>query len=180
MIRALLKKSISGFAKRYDYDAAYMTQVVETSTSAGLRLGLLSAYTQFKGPAKASDVRNGASLAATLSADCGPCVQLVFDMAVEGGTPAAQLALCLQGQPQAAGDVGLGFRFARAVHTNAPDLEDLRAEIAHRFGPEAAVACAIATSSGVIYPLLKRGLGHGQSCQTIQHGTDTIRVAHFG
>ncbi len=176
MIRYILKRSIQRFAARYEYDASYMVHVLDISTSAGLRLAALPLYAQFSGPKEARDVRAGAVLGSTLDGDCGPCVQLAFDMAVEANVPAAQLALCLRGKAQDAGDVGLGFRFARAAIADGQELEELRTEIERRFGRNAAVAAAFAASSGRIYPVLKRGLGFGQTCGTVRFGTETIRV----
>ena len=100
MIRALLKRSFRQFGARYKYDTSYMIHITETSTSAGLRMALLPFYSQFRGPREARTVWAGAMLASTLDGDCGPCGQLVVDMALHLGISADQIALCLQGQPQ--------------------------------------------------------------------------------
>ncbi len=176
MIRYFLKMGIGQFAKRYNYDADYMSHVVETSTMAGVRLSLLPLYSQFRGPKEAQDVWAGAMLGSTQEGDCGPCVQLIVDMALEAGVPAEQLALCLQGDASAAGDVGLGFRFSQAAIANTPALEEFRAEIDKRFGSAAVTAASFAASSGRIYPVLKRGLGFGQTCSNVQVKQKTIQV----
>lgn len=176
MIRYFLKMGMRQFAKRYDYDTSYMSHVVETSTPAGVRLSLLPLYSQFRGPKAAQDVWAGAMLGSTQDGDCGPCVQLVVDMALEVAVPKDQLVLCLKGEAAAAGDVGLGFRFAQAAIANAHELEDLRAEIDRRFGPAAVTAASFAASSGRIYPVLKRGLGFGQTCSSVQINHETIQV----
>jgi hypothetical protein len=176
MIGFLLRRGIRRFAGHYNYDAGYMTHVSDVSTSAGVRLALLPTFTQYRGPSAARDLWAGAMLASTLDGDCGPCVQLVVDMALEAQVPEGPIALCLQGAPDQAGDVGLGFRFARASIADQPELEDLRSEIERRFGPEAVVAAAFAASSGRIYPVLKRGLGFGQICSSITLGHNTVRT----
>ena len=120
MIKALLKMGIRRFAARYDYDAGYMSHIVDTSTEAGLRLSLLPLSTRYRGPREARALWTGAMLGSTQEGDCGPCVQLIVDMALEAKVPADQIALCLQGNAQAAGDVGLGFRFSQAAIADAP------------------------------------------------------------
>lgn len=177
MIRLLLKRRIQRFASRYNYDADYMFHVLDTSAAAGLGLAVLPFYSQFSGPKEARNVWAGAVLGSTIEGDCGPCVQLVFDMAVEARVPADQLALCLQGKAQDAGEVGLGFLFSQAAIADEPELENLRTEIEQRYGKSAVVAASFAASSGRIYPVLKRGLGFGQTCSTVNIGNETIRVA---
>ncbi|OED45946.1 hypothetical protein AB838_21990 [Rhodobacteraceae bacterium (ex Bugula neritina AB1)] len=177
MIKFLLNLAIQSFATRYSYDAAYMQHVTKTSASAGLRLAIaLPLFTQYNGPKAALEVRWGAQLGSTLDGDCGPCAQLVTNMALEAGVPADMLTLCLQGQAASAGNVGLGFRFAQAAIADAADLDDLRQEIALRFGEVAVTAAACAASSGRIYPVLKRGLGFAKTCSQVNVGHDTIKV----
>lgn len=176
MIRYFLKMGIRQFARRYNYDTDYMSHVVDTSAAAGVRLSLLPIYSQFRGPKEARNLWAGAMLGSTQEGDCGPCVQLIVDMALEVAVPADQLALCLQGNAAAAGDVGLGFRFSQAAIENAPELEELRSEIENRFGPSAVTAASFAASSGRIYPVLKRGLGFGQTCSRVHIKNETIQV----
>ena len=176
MIRYFLKMGMRKLAKRYSYDTSYMSHVVETSAEAGVRLSLLPLFTQFQGPKAARNVWAGAMLGSTQEGDCGPCVQLIVDMALEAAVPKDQLALCLQGDAVAAGDVGLGFRFAQAAIANVHELEDLRAEIDRRFGPAAVTAASFAAASRRIYPVLKRGLGFGQTCSSVKASHETIQV----
>lgn len=178
MIRALLKSGIQRFASRYKYDTSYMSHIVDTSASAGVRLSMLPFYSQYRGPKEAQNVWAGAMLASTLDGDCGPCVQLIVDMAVEAAVPAEEIALCLQGNAKAAGDVGLGFRFSQAAIADARELEELRKEIEARFGAAAVTAASFAASSGRIYPVLKRGLGFGQTCSRVIIEDRAITALH--
>ena len=174
MIQTLLKAGLQRFSSRYNYDVSYMEHIAETSTNAGLRLSALPLFSQFRGPKEAHSVWAGAMLGSTLDGDCGPCVQLVVDMALEAGVPAHQLELCLQDNAMEAGDVGLGFRFSQAAIVDAPDIDDLRQEIETRFGPEAVTAASFAASSGRVYPVLKRGLGFGQTCNRVNIKTEPM------
>ena len=179
MINSLLKKGYRRFAARYDYDTEYMTYITDISTSAGLRLSVLPLFSQYKGPSEAKGVWAGAALGSTLDGDCGPCLQLVLDMAVEARISPDDLALCLRGQATDAGDVGLGFRFSQAAIADDPQLEELRTEIEQRFGPTAVIAASFAASSGRVYPVMKRGLGFGGTCSQASIGGEVIRIAHW-
>lgn len=177
MIRSLLKLGFRRFGARYDYDTGYMETVADVSGRAALGLSLLPLYTQYRGPKAAVGVWAGAIIASTREGDCGPCVQLVVDMALEQGVPADQIALCLQGSPEAAGDVGLGFRFCQAAVADSPDLPLLRDAIEQRFGAAAVTAASFAASGGRIYPVLKRGLGYGQICSRVTIKDQAVEVA---
>lgn len=176
MIKSLLKFGFRMFGRRYDYDTSYMSHVADTSISAGLRLSLFPLVSQFRGPRAAQDVWTGALLGSTLEGDCGPCAQLVMDMAVEAHVPADQLAQCIKGEAESAGDVGLGFRFAQAAIAGDPELEVLRREIERRFGAAAVTAVSFAAANGRMYPVLKRGLGFEQSCRSISVRNETVKV----
>ena len=178
MLRALLKIGFQRFASRYNYDTTYMSYTADTSAWAGLGLAILPLYSQFRGPKAAQDVWAGAMLGSTLDGDCGPCVQLIVDMAVEAGASVDQLMLCLQGHTTSAGDIGLGFQFSQAAIADAPELEDLRSEIETRFGAQAVTAASFAASSGRIYPVLKRGLGFGQICSLVNIESTSVVVRH--
>lgn len=178
MIRALLKTGFRRFGARYNYDTRYMNHIADTSTWAALRMSALPFYSQFRGPKDARAVWAGAMLGSTLDGDCGPCLQLIVDMAIEAGVSANLLVLCLEGDAHAAGDVGLGFRFSQAAIANAPDLDSLRQEIETRFGATAVTAASFAASSGRIYPVLKRGLGFGQTCSRVTIADETTKVVH--
>src|SRR5215204_6943126 len=60
-----------------------------------------------------------------LAEDCGPCTQLVVDMALESGMPKDQIEAVLRRDARAMNEATtLGFRFADAVVRRAADAED--------------------------------------------------------
>ena len=178
MIKAFLKRGARKFGARYNYDPGYMLHVTDISTEAGLRLAALPFFAGYRKPPAAALVYAGAALASTLDGDCGPCVQLVVDMAIEGGVPREAVTACLRGSPESAGETGLGFRFAQAAIADTPELDALRAEIEALHGKEAVVAASFASASGRVYPVLKRGLGFGAVCAKVRIGNDSIGVTH--
>ena len=166
MIRFLLRRGLAKFEAEHDYDATYLREIAESWPAAAIRLQALSLVSQMKGPAP--EVWAGALLASTLDGDCGPCVQLSVGFARRAGVPAQPIAACLAGRPETAGDTGLGFRFARAVIADLPEAEALRAEIRAAHGERAVIAAAFAAASGRVYPMLKRAMGHGQTCRQVE------------
>ena len=178
MIKRWLKRTARRFGARYDYDVDYMLQVTDISTEAGLRLAALPVFAGYRKPKAAGAIYAGAALASTLDGDCGPCVQLLVDMALEGGVPRDDLLACLQGRPEEAGNCGLGFRFAQAAIADLDTLPALRDEIEALHGKEAVVAASFASASGRVYPVLKRGLGFGAVCAKVSVGNELIGVTH--
>tara|TARA_R110001592_G_scaffold250584_1_gene513195 strand:- start:121 stop:663 length:543 start_codon:yes stop_codon:yes gene_type:complete len=177
MIGWFLNRQARTFGKRYDYDTAYMHDVINTSSKAGMRMAAFPYATGFRGPPAAGEVMGGAMLASTLDGDCGPCAQLVINMVTQVGGNPEKLRLCAEGRDAEADDVGLGFRFAQAAISGDPVADDLRAEIEARFGKEAVVAASFAAATGRWYPVFKRGLGHGKACTRLQFGDVPVEVS---
>lgn len=177
MIRRFLNAQARKFGRRYNYDVTYMEEIAEVSPGAAIALARLPGFYRYRGSPAGITVWTGALLASTLEGDCGPCAQLVVNMALAGGADAACLQACAEGRPEAAGAMGLGYRFARAAIAADLAADDLRLEIEREFGRKAALSCTFAAASGRIYPVLKRGLGHGQACQRLDFGGKAVKVA---
>lgn len=168
MMKFILKKMLHNFGRSYDYDTTYMLEVADIWPGAALRYLGLTAVSQMKGPVP--EVWAGAALASTLDGDCGPCAQLIVDMAVKAGVSEAHIAACIARDFEAAGPAGLGFRFAEAAISGDHKAETLRDEIRAAHGEKAVISCAYAAASGRAYPVMKRALGHGYACQKIALG----------
>ncbi|MFN3214085.1 MAG: hypothetical protein ACE37M_13355 [Henriciella sp.] len=167
MIKWILRRGARAFGRAYDYDVGYMLDVINTSAGAGLRLSGFPMISQYRGPKDAKLVWVGAIFASTLEGDCGPCAQLVVDMALRAGADPADLQSCFEGDPQRAGDVGLGFQFAMAAIGGDLNVEDFQRQIEAKHGRRGLIAASFAAGSGRFYPVFKRGLGYGHACQQI-------------
>lgn len=170
MLKSVLHSSTTKFEKQYDYDAGYMHQIIDVSTGAGLRLGLLPLLSQFRGPKSAQDIWAGAALASTLDGDCGSCAQLIVDQAVEIGVNPKELENCAKGNAKTDSDCGLGYLFAQSAIAGGANTLELRAEIVLRHGEKAAVAASFAAACGRIYPVLKRATGEVAACAILRFG----------
>ncbi|TCL00535.1 hypothetical protein BXY66_3178 [Shimia isoporae] len=177
MIRAVLHAGARAFGRKYAYDTDYMHEVIDTSVGAGLALTLFPMLSQHRGPQVARAVWFGALLASTLDGDCGPCGQLVVDMALEQGVSADHLLAAIEARFSDAGDVGLGFQFAQQAIARSYDANEFADTIRARFGDHALVAASFAAATGRFYPVFKRGLGQGHACQRIDVGGRLGEVA---
>ncbi|MEZ6001222.1 hypothetical protein [Hyphomonas sp.] len=177
MIRQFLHSQIRKFGHQFRYDVTYMHEIADVSPGAAYTLSKLPNFYKYRGPEAGLPVWTGALLASTLEGDCGPCAQLVVDMALANGADADALQACAEGRPNDAGTMGLGFRFACAAIAGDIVADDLRREIEAEFGKKAAISCAFAAASGRIYPVLKRGIGHGQACQRLDFGGKVVKLA---
>ena len=146
MIRKILHAGTRRFARQFNYDASYQHDKIDADAGAGARLALFQMVSNYAGPASAHHVRIGAMVGAAVEGDCGPCAQLTVDMALAYGARAADIQACLNGAPEAAGDFGLGYRFAWAAIRNDADLDALRNEIDVAHGPRAVIAASFAAA----------------------------------
>lgn len=166
MIGKLLSSVLGRFEKRYDYNAAYLRDVIEADSGSGLLLMLATQYLarDFELP---PDVYFAARLRSTMRADCGPCLRLALKMADEAGADRRVMAAAL-GQGDAPPDAALAIAFADAVLDNAPELTEIGEAVRERFGDKGRAGLATAVVAGQFYPLLKRGLGHAAVCEPVR------------
>ncbi len=147
MLKWLIKRRLTAYQNRFDYDVDYVRHILDSDFRAFLcfaRLGGMSSYRK--------DIPRGvyyaAKLTGTVLEDCGPCTQLMVAVALDD-------------------DVRLGVQFARAVATHDLAADDLRDEIVKRWGQRALVSLAFAITAARIYPTIKYALGHGKACQRV-------------
>lgn len=174
MLKWFMKRKLKAFGDAFDYDTGYAQELVEIDTAAGIALARLSAVSEYRADAPAA-AWSAAALVATMSEDCGPCVQLGVRMAEQAGVSQADLRAIIAGDlARMSPEASLGYRFAKALLARSAELDDLRAEIVRRWGRRALTAIAIGLVTTRTFPALKYALGHGQSCQTVEIGGDMV------
>lgn len=167
LLRPFVARRCAAFECRYGYDMAYARELFEASPRAFLQ------FAKFFGPASFSQdltpaMLHAAKFAAARRDDCGPCAQLVLDMAAEAGVPrdlrAALVANDVAAMPA---DMALAWRYAQAAVAHAPELPDLRDAVVAAHGRRALASLALAVVASRTFPALKYALGHGRSCQRL-------------
>ena len=175
MIRWLLHKVFKKFGDAADYDTTYLHDITDVSTGAALRYLGLPLLSQMRDPVP--DVWAGAALASVLDGDCGPCVQLVVNNALDARVDPARIRACLTREFESAGDVGLGFRFAEAAIQDREELVSLRDEIIGKHGQKAVISASYAAATGRAYPVMKRGLGYGHVCRAVSVNGQVVQLS---
>ena len=174
MLTWLYLKAVQRMEARYGYDAAYLRDLAEASPTAFRRFA--RAQMALRHRAAPLPAWFGAQLAATLHEDCGPCVQIVVDMAVEAGVDPALLRALLSGA-STNDEARLGFDYAAAVCAGDLAADALRAAIERRWGRPALASLALAMAGARNYPLMKRALGHAHACVKIRLAGQDVAVA---
>lgn len=175
MMRWFIHRYIRNMERRYDYDATYMHELADISTTAFRRfVKMQMAGGQWRGDAP-KDAWFASGVAGALVEDCGPCVQIASDMAVEAGMPVDTIRALLSGV-RTTSDAQLGFDFGRALLTGSDNLDELREAVEARWGKRAFVALSLRAMSGRNFPVLKRAMGHAKSCQRVRVGNAEIAV----
>jgi hypothetical protein len=175
MLKWLLHRNTRGFASRYSYDATYMHEMVDASPAAFVRFGIMqSAGGNWRGGAPAN-AWFASGIAGALFEDCGPCVQIASDIAMEQGMPGEIIKALLSGVPTDA-DAQLGFDYGRALLGGAENLEDLREIIETKWGKTALLALSLRAMTARNFPVLKRAMGHAKTCQRVRIGNTDVTV----
>src|SRR3954469_8904271 len=114
MIRPLLHSTIRTFERRYGYDATYMHEIADRSIPAFVKL-LLAQAMNTHAEGVSLEALYAAKIAAVRFEDCGPCAQLVVNMALEAGVaPATVRAIVARDLARMPVDAGLGMHLADA------------------------------------------------------------------
>ncbi len=176
MIRSIGHRIIDRFGDRYDYDATYMHEILDVSIRAFLKLAMAQAMNAHREGLPA-DTLFAARITAVRFEDCGPCAQLVVNMALEAGVAAATVRAIVGRDFDAMGeDAALGVAFADAVLAhNATD--EMRARALTRYGERGLVTLAYAIAATRIYPTMKRVLGHAHTCERLRVEDNIVTAA---
>ncbi|MCB1748623.1 MAG: hypothetical protein H6977_09120 [Gammaproteobacteria bacterium] len=175
MLNRFLHARIRAFEHRYGYDGGYMHELADLDRAGFLRFMRTSSGLGQHAGCLPPAAFFAARLAAVMHEDCGPCAQLVVDMALAAGVAPATLAALVGGRPgEADADAALAFRFAIALLGVTPELDALRDAATTRFGAAGPADLGLAVVSARIYPVLKRAMGHAHACQRLRVGSGDI------
>lgn len=176
MIKWLLRRGIAKFERTWNYDASYLRHVLDADPRALMAFSKVTALGNYHRDVPAA-AYCAAGIVGTMAEDCGPCTQLVIDMAQRKGVdPDILRAIVARDVSAMPFDVALAMRFAEASLRRAPEAHDLRDEVLRRFGKRGLVSLAFAMTASRLYPTLKYALGHGHACTRLTVGGETRPV----
>ena len=176
----IARRTLRAFAKRYGYDVSYLLMMLNESPAGFFKFApLLKAAAHRE--AVPIDASFAAKIVGALAEDCGPCTQLVVDMALEAGMPKDQIEAVLRRDPRAMNDATtLGFRFADAVVRRGAEEDEFRDAVRAQWGPKGVVDLTLALQLGRIFPMVKAGLGYAKECRRVTvsgHNVDVVKQA---
>jgi hypothetical protein len=175
MLKWFFHRETRKMEQKYGYDATYMHELTDVSQSAFIRFAMIqTAGGTFRGGA-AANAWFAAGIAGALVEDCGPCVQIASDIAIEQGMGADIIKALLSGTPTDA-DAQLGFDYGRALLLASENLDDLREKIQAKWGKRALMALTLRAMTARNFPVIKRAMGHAKICQRVRVGKDDIAV----
>jgi hypothetical protein len=173
MIRWFLNRQLDAFQRHWGYDVGYGRQILDADPAALIALamaGSLGGYRKSVPPGPYF----AAKLVATTAEDCGPCSQLVLDMAADAGCAPDVLRAIIDRDYQAMpAEVALAVRFAEASLAHAPEADEMREDIVRLWGERGLVSLAYALAIGRLYPTVKYALGHGRACMRLAVAGET-------
>jgi len=167
MLRAVLKPLYEKFGRRYDYNVDYMVAMDEGSPGILTKMALMNGLSNHRkvAPVPAYFI---AKLAATQHYDCGPCLRLVCNMAIEAGVPKKHIGSALGSQADLPEDLKQVVAYTRAVVTQDHDqIGPLQDAMQQRYSPGAMAEISLAIAFGGFYPTMKRALGAATACEPV-------------
>ncbi len=165
---------------RYDYDVTYMKAMLSASPKAFFEFTKLFGLSRHREAAPKAAVF-AAKLVSALVEDCGPCAQLVVNMAREAKVAPSDIAAVLKRDAEAmSADAALGFRFAEAIAYRLPDEDDVRDAVRAAWGEKGVIDLSLAFAIGRVFPMTKAGLGYAKACRRVTvdgQGVDVVKRA---
>jgi len=168
MRKSIARAFLKTMGAHYDYDVSYMLALLDTSPAAYAKFEKLFALARHRESAPQEAVF-AAKLVGALYEDCGPCTQLVVNMAREARVAGDQVAAVLTRRTEAmSGDTALGFRFADAILRRAPEEDEVRDAVRTQWGDKGVIDLTLALQIGRVFPMLKAGLGYAKECRRVR------------
>jgi len=168
MIRYLFNRMLRGLNTRYNYDVRYQQDILQTDLTAFLKFMGFQTMATHSGNLPAGPLY-AARLRAILRDDCGPCTQLLVDLALEAELePSLIQAIIDLDYPALPEEIALVTRFTERVLDHDPEADDLRDQVLERWGQQGVITLGLAISAYRVYPALKYSLGYGKACSRIQ------------
>ncbi len=158
-----LRDQTRQFGERYDYDVTYMQEMLEASPRA---FALFRAVPQMAGfhEALPHDVSFVARIAAFSVVDCGPCLELSIKLGREAGVPDDVLHGARCDGEGLSPELAEVQSYAAQIAAGASPAPARIATLRTRYGSAGLVELALNIAGALVFPAVKRTLGHARSC----------------
>jgi len=133
MIKGWVHKQLDKVEAQYGYNVDYMRLILDTNGSAFFKFALFQTMSSHA-VGLPTGVYFAAKIRSALVDDCGPCIQLVVNMALEAGVDEQVVADIVAGKVDALPEeVSLAVRFTDLVMAHNPEADELRDQIAAKW-----------------------------------------------
>jgi len=176
----IARRVLRKMADRYAYDVSYLEMMLKESPAAFFRFAPIMKASGHREvvPIEASFA---AKIIGALAEDCGPCTQLVVDMALEAGMARDQIEAVLRRDPRAMNDeTMLAFRFADSLVRRSGDEDEFRDAVRAQWGLKGVIDLTLSLQLGRMFPMVKAGLGYARECRRVTvdgHDVDVVKQA---
>jgi hypothetical protein len=180
MRKFFARRILRSFGARYNYDTAYMDAMLREASSAFFKFAKIMGLAQHREVVPV-DAYYTAKLVGALAEDCGPCAQLVVDMAREAGMQPSQIEAVLAGNMAAMTEqTAIAFRFARAIVDRSLDDVDTRDVVRAKWGEKGVIELTLGLQVGRIFPMVKAGMGYALECRKIAVDGKDVEINRSG
>lgn len=166
MINTMIKKSINSFGSKYNYDVSYMIGLADTSTSLIMKFSNIIKLNNYRKAVPLAEFHI-ARITSIKTEDCGPCVQLNIDFALEAGLDREIIKTALNNPNELPRNLALIHNFTLATIYDSEDLDKLRQEVLKKYGEKVVAELSVCIALCRVYPTIKRGMGHSKSCSLV-------------
>jgi hypothetical protein len=167
MRRFFARRFLRAASKRYNYDTSYLEYLLKESPAAAFKFAGLADATAHREVVPV-DAHFAAKITGAMAEDCGPCVQLAIDMALEARMAKDQIEAVVRRDTGAMNpSTWLGFQFADAVASRAANADRHRDAVRAQWGEKGVIDLAMALQMGRIFPMLKAALGYAKECRRV-------------
>ena len=174
--RRILRK----FSRHYGYDVSYLETMLNQSPLAFFRFAPVMKAARHR-EVVPIEATYAAKIIGALTEDCGPCTQLVVNMALEAGMARDQIEAVLRRDPRAMNDATmLAFRFADSLVRRSGDEDEFRDAVRAEWGEKGVIDLTLALQLSRVFPMVKAGLGYARECRRVTvdgHNVDVVKQA---
>ncbi|MBQ4837811.1 hypothetical protein [Pseudoalteromonas luteoviolacea] len=179
MIKYLLNKQILAMKSQYQYDVRYMEDIIAADLPAFLKYWGFTTMSSHRAHVPMAPLF-AARIRTLISEDCGPCIQLAIDMALEAGIDTTTITHIVSNQKdKVSEEVALAMLFTDLVLAHDPGADLLRERIVQLWGQSGLITLGFSISAYRVFPTLKYALGYGQTCQQLKINDSAILPNHI-
>lgn len=165
------KKSLEmleGFQNHYNYDTTYMKEMLKENPNAYASFEAFLPMASFKEKTPL-DVLFVVKITSMKNEDCGACLQLNVDMAIEAGVDKEIIKEVVFNEGKnLSEELKDVYHFTLAVGNNETVQNNLYDKINKRYSKDIMTEIALAIASSKVFPAIKRVMNDFHTCSMIQ------------